>query len=101
MELYRRMSSTNFEVGGAIVVAKITDEQFWEKVHKHEVVFGEGDLLKVKLAWEIQEKKHQLKQKNTIVRVIEKLERPKQLRLDDGKDDKQTKRPRPKIHDMQ
>jgi hypothetical protein len=48
------------------VVAKIEDEQFWEKVHKRELVFGEGDLLKVRLVWEIQEKRHQLKQKNRL-----------------------------------
>ena len=68
---------------GATVVAKIEDEQFWEKVHKHELVFGEGDLLRVRLSWEIQEKSNgQFKQKNTILSVIEKVERPKQLRLD-------------------
>jgi len=76
---------TFFERGGT-VVAKIEDEHFWEQVHKHAVTFGEGDLLKVQLAWEIQEKHHQLKQKNTIVKVLEKLERPKQMRLGDNKD---------------
>ena len=98
---FKEGSTWTFFERGAIVVAKIEDEQFWEKVHKHELVFGEGDLLKVRLAWKIQEKKRQLKQKNTIVRVLEKLERPKQLRLDVDKNDKQTKRPTGKIRDLQ
>jgi hypothetical protein len=63
------------------------DEDFWEQVHKHEVTFGEGDLLRVRLTWKIQEKHHELKQKNIIVKVLEKLERPKQMRLDGKKDD--------------
>jgi len=100
---FKEGSTWTFFERGAVVTAKIEDEQFWERVHKHEFLFGEGDLLKVRLAWEIQEKHHQLKQKNTIVRVLEKLERPKQLRLDVGKDDKQSKRPtrKFKIRDVQ
>lgn len=73
-------------------MAKIEDEEFWEKVHKHEVTFGEGDLLKVRLAWEIREVHGQLKQKNTILKVLEKVERPKQMRLDGKKDDDMTRR---------
>jgi len=75
------VSWTFFE-RGAIVVAKIEDEQFWERVHSHEVTFGEGDLLKVRLFWEIQRRHHEIKQKNTILKVLDKLERPEQLQFD-------------------
>jgi hypothetical protein len=86
---FKEGSNWTFFERGATVVAKIEDEQFWERVHEHAVTFGEGDLLKVRLVWEIQEKHHQLKQKNIIVKVLEKLERPKQMRLDGRKDDEQ------------
>lgn len=79
---FKEGSTWTFFERGAVVTAKIEDAQFWEKVHKHQLLFGEGDLLRVRLVWEIQEKRHQLRQKNTIVRVLEKVERPKQLRLD-------------------
>lgn len=72
---------------GATVIAKIEDEQFWEKVHKNELLFGEGDLMKVRLCWQIRKVNHKVKQKNTIVKVLEKAERYKQMRLDGGKDD--------------
>lgn len=65
---------------GATVIAKIKDEQFWAKVHGHALTFGEGDLLRVRLYWKI-EKKRKLTQKNTITKVYELIERPKQLRL--------------------
>lgn len=84
---FKENSSWTFFERGATIVAKIEDEDFWEQVHKHEVTFGEGDLLKVRLTWKIQEKHHELKQKNTIVKVLEKLERPMQMRLDGKKDD--------------
>jgi hypothetical protein len=79
---FKEGSTWTFFERGAVVTAKIEDEGFWERVHKHQLLFGEGDLLRVRLVWEIQEKNHQVKQKNTIVRVLEKLERPKQLRFD-------------------
>lgn len=85
------VSWTFFE-RGAIVVAKIEDEEFWRKVHNHEVTFGEGDLLKVRLIWEIQRKHHEIKQKNTIVKVIDKLERPKQLEIGVSTDHEKPKR---------
>jgi hypothetical protein len=84
---FREGTNWTFFERGATVVAKIQDDQFWDRVHKHEVTFGEGDVLKVRLAWEIREQQRQLKQKNTIVKVIEKLDRPKQMRLDGRKDD--------------
>jgi hypothetical protein len=65
---------------GATVVAKIEDQNFWEKVHKHEVVFGEGDVLRVRLSWKI-ERKRKLTQKNTIVKVHNVRTRPEQLKL--------------------
>ncbi len=67
---------------GAIVIAKITDERFWTDVHQHRLTFGEGDSLRVQLYWKI-EKKRKLTQKNTITRVYELIERPKQMRLRD------------------
>ena len=48
---------------------------------------SQGDLLKARLAWEIREKHHQLNQKNTIIKVLEKVERPKQMRFDGRKDE--------------
>lgn len=82
---FKEGTNWTFFERGATVVAKIKDEQFWEKVHKHELTFGEGDVLKVRLAWEIQ--RHPPKQKNIIVKVIEKVDHPKQMRLDGRKDD--------------
>ena len=65
---------------GAIVIAKIADERFWADVHQHKLTFGEGDSLRVRLYWKI-EKKRKLTQKNTITKVYELIERPKQMRL--------------------
>lgn len=79
-------SWTFFEQGGT-VVARIEDEEFWQKVHDHTVKFGEGDRLKVRLHWKVQEKNGKLKQNNRIIRVYEVLDRPKQMRLDGRKDD--------------
>ena len=90
---FKEGTNWTFFKRGATVVAKIEDEEFWGKVHQHTVTFGEGDLLKVRLAWKIQQKQHQLKQKNTIVKVIEKLERPKQLHLDGRRDNLLLKQP--------
>ena len=77
---------TFFEEGGT-VVAKVEDKEFWDKIHQHTVTFGEGDRLRVRLHWKLIEKNHKLTQKNRIVRVYQVLERPKQMRLDGGKDD--------------
>jgi hypothetical protein len=84
---FKEGSSWTFFERGSTVIAKIEDEEFWKKVHLHQLTFGEGDLLRVRLSWEIRERRHQLKQTNTIFKVIEKLERPKQMRLDGHKDD--------------
>lgn len=73
-------STWTFFERGAIVIAKIEDEQFWARVHGHTLTFGEGDMLRVRLYWRI-EKKRKLTQKNTITKVYELIERPKQLRL--------------------
>lgn len=89
---FKEGTSWTFFERGAIVVAKIEDEQFWERVHNHEVTFGEGDLLKVRLLWQIQRKHYEIKQKNTIVKVIEKLERPKQLEFGGVEADEKPKR---------
>lgn len=68
---FREGTNWTFFERGATVVEKIEDESFWDRVHKHEVMFGEGDVLKVRLVWKIREQNHQLKQKNTIVKVLE------------------------------
>lgn len=67
---------------GAIVVAKIEDEQFWKQVHEHKVTFGEGDRLRVRLRWETVRKRNKLTAKNTVVKVLEVLVRHQQPRLE-------------------
>jgi hypothetical protein len=79
-------STWTFFERGATVVAKITDQEFWQQVHEHKVTFGEGDMLRVRLAWKI-EKLKKLTQKNVITAVHEVLPRPRQMRLDGGGDD--------------
>lgn len=75
-----------FEQGGT-VVAKIEDQEFWQKVHDHSIRFGEGDRLKVRLHWKVEERSGKIKQSNRILKVYQVLDRPKQMRLD-GNDDK-------------
>jgi hypothetical protein len=75
-----------FEQGGT-VAAMIEDHEFWQKVHDHTISFGEGDSLKVRLLWKVEEKNRKLKQHNRIIRIYEVLARPKQLRFDGDKDD--------------
>jgi hypothetical protein len=73
---------------GATLTAKIEDEDFWSRVHQHTLVFGEGDSLRVLLHWKVvQSRSKKLMPKNTIDKVYEVLVRPKQMRLDGGKDD--------------
>jgi len=73
---------------GATVTAKIEDGDFWAKVHQHTLTFGEGDSLRVRLHWKVvQGRSKKLMPKNTIEKVYEVLERPKQMRLDGNKDD--------------
>jgi hypothetical protein len=79
-------STWTFFERGATVVAKITDQEFWQQVHDHKVTFGEGDMLRVRLAWKI-EKLKKLTQKNVITKVHDVLPRPRQMRLDGGNDD--------------
>jgi hypothetical protein len=76
---------TFFEQGGK-VVAKIEDQEFWDKVHQRSVAFREGDSLRVRLRWEVIEKNHKLVQKNNILKVYQIMERPKQMRLDARQD---------------
>ena len=80
-------STWTFLERGAIVVAKIEDDEFWQKVHEHKVTFGEGDQLRVHLNWATVRKRTKLTAKNTIVKVLEVLVRPRQMRLDGKKDD--------------
>ena len=86
-----------FEQGGT-VVAKIEDKEFWQKVHDHSISFGEGDSLKVRLHWKVEEKNGKLKQSNRIIKVYQVLDRPKQMRLDGNDDDDLLLRPRRRIN---
>jgi len=85
-----------FERGGT-VIAKVEDREFWQKVHEHAIKFGEGDMLRVRLRWKVDQKNGKLTQKNTIIRVYQVLDRPRQMRLDDGKDDVLSLRPKRNI----
>jgi hypothetical protein len=80
------------------VVAKIEDKEFWQKVHDHSISFGEGDSLKVRLHWKVEEKNGKLKQSNRIIKVYQVLDRPKQMRLDGNDDDDLLLRPRRRIN---
>lgn len=82
-----------FEQGGT-VVAKIEDDDFWQRVHDHVIKFGEGDMLKVRLHWQLEERNGKLKQRNRITKVYQVFDRPKQMRLDGSTDD-EIKTPRP------
>jgi hypothetical protein len=62
-------------------------------LHNHEISFGEGDRLRVRLHWKVESKNGKLKQKNKIIKVHQVFDRPKQLRLDGG--DKETEPRRP------
>ncbi len=84
---FKEGSTWSFFEQGGTVVAKIEDEQFWRKVHDHVIKFGEGDRLKVRLHWKVEEKNGKLKQRNRIIKVYQVFDRPKQMRLDGGKDD--------------
>ena len=77
---------------GATVVAKIEDKEFWEDVHRRKYKFAEGDRLRVRLRWKIVEKGGKPKADNTVVKVYEVLPRPRQMRLDGGKDDEPPRR---------
>jgi hypothetical protein len=87
---------TFFERGGT-VVAKVEDQEFWQRVHEHAIKFGEGDMLRVRLRWKVDHKNGKLTQKNRIIRVYEVLDRPKQMRLDGSEDDVLFPRPMRKI----
>ena len=84
---FTEKSTWSFFDEGSTVVATIEDEGFWQRVHDHEISFGEGDRLRVRLHWKVESKNGKLKQKNRIVKVHQVFDRPKQLRLDGGDDD--------------
>lgn len=84
---FKEGSTWSFFEQGATVIAKIEDKTFWQEVHEHKIKFGEGDSLKVRLHWKVEEKNGKLNQRNRIVKVLQVFDRPKQLRLDDLKDD--------------
>jgi len=82
---FTEKSTWTFFERGATVTARIEDEEFWRSVHEHNVTFGEGDRIRVKIAWSI-EKRNKLVQKNTIKKVYEVLPHLKQYRLDRRED---------------
>ena len=98
---FTEKSTWSFFDEGSTVVATIEDEAFWQRVHNHEISFGEGDRLRVRLHWKVESKNGKLKQKNRIVKVHQVFDRPKQLRLDGGEDESQPRRPirRINLHD--
>jgi len=79
---FKESSTWSFFEQGGIILAKIADGDFWRRVHNHEIKFGEGDSLKVRLHWKVEAKDGKLKQSNKIIRVYRVYERPKQMRLD-------------------
>ena len=90
---FTEKSTWSFFDEGSTVVATIEDEGFWQRVHNHEISFGEGDRLRVRLHWKVESKNGKLKQKNRIVKVHQVFDRPKQLRLDGSDDESQLRRP--------
>jgi hypothetical protein len=84
---FKEGSTWSFFEQGGTVIAKIEDKVFWQQVHDHTIKFGEGDRLKVRLHWKVEQNDGRLKQRNRIIKVFQVLDRPKQLRLDDRRDD--------------
>ena len=87
---FKEGSTWSFFEQGATVAATIEDDDFWRQVHDHAIKFGEGDSLRVRLHWKVEEKNGRLKQRNRIIKVYQVLERPRQMRLDGRKDDEVT-----------
>lgn len=69
---------------GATLVAKIEDENVWEKVHQYKFRFGEGNRLRVLLHWRVIQAKRSRKliPKNIILKVYEVVEHPVQMRIE-------------------
>jgi hypothetical protein len=84
---FKEGSTWSFFEQGSTVAATIDDKKFWQEVHDHSIKFGEGDRLKVRLHWKVEDNGGKLRQKNKITKVYQVLDRPKQMRLDDGKDE--------------
>ncbi len=78
---FKEDTTWSFFEQGATVTAKIVDENFWDNVHKGQIKFGEGDMLRVRLRWKI-EGKPRLVQRNVIIKVYEVMERERQLRFE-------------------
>lgn len=95
---FTEKSSWSFFDEGAMVVATIEDEAFWQRVHNHEISFGEGDRLRVRLHWKVESKNGKLKQKNRIVKVHQVFDRPRQLRLDGGAEESSSRGPLRRIN---
>lgn len=71
-----------FTTGGSVFYANVTDEQFWDKVHKHVVKFAEGDQLLVALRTATaRDDKGILRTRYTVEKVLEHVAAPKQSRL--------------------
>jgi hypothetical protein len=69
-----------FSTGGSTLTANITDQDFWDRVHKHEEIFEEEDQLLVALRTSTyRDATGRLQTRYTIERVIQHRHTPKQL----------------------
>lgn len=89
---FTEKSTWSFFEEGATVVATIEDEAFWQRVHDHEISFGEGDRLRVRLHWKVESNNGKLKQKNRIIKVHQVFDRPRQLQLDGAENEERPRR---------
>ena len=80
--VFDEKKSWTFFERGSTVTARIVDAEFWSRVHSRTLLFGEGDQMRVRLAWKIEFKNGKVKQENTILQVLEVRPRPTQLRLE-------------------
>jgi hypothetical protein len=71
-----------FSTGGSTFSANITDDEFWDRVHRHIIRFSEGDQLLVELrTTTARDEKGILRTRYTVERVLQHISTPKQRRL--------------------
>jgi len=71
-----------FSTGGSNLTADIADLQFWDRVHKHQEIFEEGDQLLVSLRTStFRDQNGRLQTNYTVERVIQHIHAPKQSKL--------------------
>ena len=71
-----------FTTGGSNLAAEIADGAFWERVHKHQEIFEEGDQLLVSLRTSTyRELTGRLQTVYTVERFIQHIHSPKQTKL--------------------